>query len=131
MGESVLLTDRRKDLLEGEYDKDDPSDRMVLSRFQRSTETAVDELIQIAENPHVDHSEMIQREQVVKLLRAILTPPPEHVNSGGLIRIKHEDEPPKDPPQAELSEEFQQYQDGILADISQLIIEERYNDNLG
>jgi len=130
MADTVLLTDRREQLLAGKYNETDAVDRMALSRFRDSTNTALDELIKVAQSPHVDNTKLFEPEQVAQLIRAVLIPGCKHIESSGLIQFSEDaalDEILEDSA-AEVSEEFTDYQNALLADISKLIIKEQYGD---
>jgi hypothetical protein len=67
MTDRVLLTDTRKDLLEGDYDSSNPTHRNRKHRLKESSKTALDELIQIAQSPIIDNTEIFETEQVASL----------------------------------------------------------------
>jgi hypothetical protein len=110
MTDRVLLTDTRKDLLEGDYDSSNPTHRNRKHRLKESSKTALDELIQIAQSPIIDNTEIFETEQVARLTRALLTPDVVHTEGGGLWPGT-EDLP--DELTVTVSDEYQQYQDRL------------------
>jgi len=80
MPDRVILTERRKELLQGDYDSENSADRMALLRLRNSTQTNLEELIQIAQSPHVNNSETLPAEKVGQLLQALYIPTVEPKN---------------------------------------------------
>lgn len=72
MAENAFLTDRRREFLTGDYDLDDSADRHLKRRTEKGAILALDELIEVAESPHVDNSEVFEAEKVDRLLTALL-----------------------------------------------------------
>lgn len=74
MVEKVLLTDSRREYLNGEFDGTDTAARKHRSRITNRTEIALEELVEIAESPEIDNTDVFDPDDVFRLLRALLTP---------------------------------------------------------
>lgn len=128
MTNRVILTDRREKLLSGDYNADDSADRMAKSRLNDSATVALNELTQIADSPHVDHTDIFSPEDVHQFLRALLTAThADHVEAGGLITSPEEEEQ-ADLPTVDYSAEFENYQNELRANLAKLVLEDQYGD---
>lgn len=93
MTDRVLLTEQRENVLAGEYDGSDAALRNQKSRLRKSSQTALQELTQVAESQHIDHTEVFDPGDVFRLLRALLTPVypdhyADHEDRSGLMHEK-------------------------------------------
>lgn len=111
MADRVILTDRRKELLREGYDPSEQTERNAMSRFRKSTRTALTEMIEIAESPHVDHTEFFDPDDVFRLLRALLMPSHELDQMGG-GPISRDD----------YSDEFTPYHDRLRMQLAKLAL---------
>lgn len=74
MAGHAFLTDRRRELLDGEYDSEDQADRQLKHRTKTAAETAIGELIEVAQSDTIDTREVFEPEQVATLIRHLLAP---------------------------------------------------------
>jgi len=74
MPDNAFLTDRRREFLEGEYDLSRSKDRHLKKSLNDSTKTALEELIEVAQSPHIDNHEVFEPAQVAQLVEAVLRP---------------------------------------------------------
>lgn len=115
MADRVILTERREELLSGEYDPDDSADRMAKSRLKNSAETALDELTQIAKNPHIDQTDIFDPDDVFRFLRAVKMPTQDHLEPDEFVNIPSRDK---------YTDEFAAYTDRLQLQMSKLVLEE-------
>jgi hypothetical protein len=110
MTERVILTEQRERLLSGKYEGSDTAERAQRHRLKNSTKVAIDELIQIAESPVLDNSDVFDPDDVFRLLRALYTPSQDHLEEeSGLI--DHGDATP----------EYRAYTDRLYVQIDKVI----------
>jgi hypothetical protein len=116
MGQRVLLTEEREDVLNGEYEGSDAALRNQKSRLRVSSRTALDELAEVVASPHIDQTEIFDPEDVEEFVRALLRPKwkyhYEEEDPSGLLHEK------------EKSDEFELFRSRVLLELSKLIIEE-------
>lgn len=110
MAENAFLTDRRREFLEGDYDLDTSADRHLKRRLENSANLALSELIEVAESPYIDNTEVFDPETVNRLITALLIPDLNQYEGGGLVGPNVD---PDDPATVDLSEEFQHYRDRL------------------
>lgn len=108
MAGTAFLTDRRREFLSGDYDLDDSKDRQLKRRTVNDAQAALAELIEVAQSPHLDNTEVFDPDELGQLVQALLLPDPQHVSSGGLVEATDDDLPT-----ATTSEEFQQFRDRL------------------
>ena len=70
----VILTEKRNELLNGNYDMSDSTDRAAKHRLKTSSQSAIDDLIKIAQSPHIDNSEALPPEKIGELIEALYIP---------------------------------------------------------
>jgi len=110
MTDRVLLTEKREQLLEGDYDSGDATHRNRKSRLKQSSEVTLDELIRVAECPIIDNTDIFEPGDVARLISALLTPDHSQYSGGGLIGPEVDED---DPASVDLSDEFRQYRDRL------------------
>lgn len=103
MPDRVLLTDTRREVLKGTYDGAESSKRTQKSRIRTRSRLALDELIEVAESPHIDSADVFDPSKVSQLLYALMLP----------------DEPVL--PGEEPSEEHQEYQRELYVEIDRVL----------
>lgn len=74
MTDRVLLNDKRKAVLNGEYTGSDAALRNQKSRLRESARTALAELVQVAASPEIDNAEVFEPNEVAHLLDALMVP---------------------------------------------------------
>lgn len=74
----AFLTDARRDILAGKSDWEDSSIAVEKSRIKNRANVALEELIEVADSRHLDHTDALDPDDVFNLLRALLSPPLEH-----------------------------------------------------
>jgi len=74
MTDSVILTEQRKKLLNGDYEGSEDAQRKQEWRLRKSSETAFHELIKIAESPHIDTRDIFDPDDVLLFLGAVMEP---------------------------------------------------------
>lgn len=105
----AFLTDRRREVLTGDYDLDDPADRQLKRRTENDATAALSELIEVAESPYIDTTEVFDTEKIAHLITALLTPSHVNLESGGLVGPDDLDHPAT----AETTDEYQQFRDRL------------------
>lgn len=99
----AFLTDERRAVLTGEYDGTESVRRTHQSRIRARARSAIQELTEVAQSPHIDNRDIFDPEEIGTLLFYILRDPRQvDPSAGGLV---------------EPSEETQQYRDAILAQL--------------
>lgn len=71
----VFLTDERRAVLEGNYEGEDNTRRAHKSNIRARSKTAISELIEVAESPHIDNSTIFDERQIAQLIGTIISPP--------------------------------------------------------
>jgi len=84
MAEHAFLTNRRREFIKGDYDLSEAKDRQLKRRIEENTETALTELIEVAESPAIDTTEVFDPDDVVRLIQAILAPNQQHLEPGDI-----------------------------------------------
>ncbi|MCD2205322.1 hypothetical protein [Halobacterium sp. KA-6] len=117
MTDRVLLTEQRENVLNGEYDGSDAALRNQKSRLRKSSQTALQELTQVAESQHIDHTDVFDPDDVFRLLRALLTPVypdhyADHEDFGGLTHEK------------DMTDEWNAYASRLQVQLAKLVLEE-------
>lgn len=107
MGDRVILTDKREQLIEDGYDPSNNTERVRKSRLENSAETAFEELIRIAKSPHIDQTKIFDEDQVFRLLRALLNPNLDHY--AGEVPLLDDGE--------QHTEDFQAYRDRLYVQL--------------
>jgi len=74
MSDRVLLTEKREQVLNGEYEGSNDALRNQKSRLRQSARTALDELIQVAASPEIENAEVFEPNEVARLLDALMVP---------------------------------------------------------
>jgi len=74
MADRVLLTEKREQVLSGEYDGSDTALRNQKSRLRDSARTALAELVQVAASPEIDNADVFEPNEVARLLDALMVP---------------------------------------------------------
>jgi hypothetical protein len=79
----VLITKGRAEILEN-YDSKNSTHRTRKYRLQKSTKTVLDELIEIAQSPNIDNTEVFDPNQIDRLISTLvgaygLWPDPDHL----------------------------------------------------
>ena len=74
MADKVFLTDERRDVLTGEYEGSENVERTHKSRIRARSQTALEELIEVAESQEIDTRDVFDPHDVFNLLQAILLP---------------------------------------------------------
>jgi len=77
--ETVFLTDERRDVLNGEYDGADSTERAHKTNIRSRGRAALDELIEVAASPAIHNGDVFDTEQVYILISTLLR------GRGGLI----------------------------------------------
>lgn len=111
----MLLTEKREELLEGNYDSGDNADRMAKSRLHSSTNTAIQELVKIAESPYISNSEVFDPDDIFRLLRALLIPSNNEITDEASALIGAD---------AEVTDEYRAFNDRLRMQMAKLIIED-------
>lgn len=79
MVENVFLTDSRREVLRGEYDGAESTEKSKKSHIRTQSKMALDELIEVAHSPEIDNSDVFDPEKLHILIRTLT------VGAGGLI----------------------------------------------
>lgn len=87
MPDRVLLNDKRESVLNAEYSGSDAALRNQKSRLRSSSRTALNELIEVAESPEIDNTEVFDPDDVFRLLRALLAPRQEDLEPDEFVTI--------------------------------------------
>jgi len=74
MADRAFLTDKRRDVLNGEYEGADAALRNQKSRLRRTSSTALEELIEVAQSPEIDNGEVFDPDDIARLIDALMAP---------------------------------------------------------
>lgn len=74
MTRNAILSDRRREFLNGDYDLNKPRDRQLKYQIKKDTEAVLKELIEIASSPHIDNSKVFEPNDLARLLDALMAP---------------------------------------------------------
>jgi hypothetical protein len=118
MGDRVLLTDERRDVLAGEYEGSGAALRNQKSRIRQSGDTALRELIEIADSPHVDQMEVFDQKLVAELVHTLVKPNWEHHYT------EAEPGPGQHGSTKERTDEWRAYRSGLLLALAEVVINE-------
>lgn len=113
---NTFLTDERRAVLTGDYDGSESVERTHKSRIRQRARSAISELIEVAQSPEIENSEVFSPSQIGTLLFWIMHDPAETTSpSGGLLGLGiHED--------TEYSDEFEQYRRAVHSEVGQEIM---------
>jgi hypothetical protein len=126
--ENIFLTDNRRNVLEGESDWSQKAIINEKGRIRTRADAALEELIEVAESPHVDNTQTFDPDDLFRFLQAVLTPDPEHVESGGLVGGADIDDDVPEDAQADVSDDFRHYRDHVQVQLAKLVIEDPTRD---
>lgn len=99
----TFLTDERRAVLRGEYEGSENVERTHKSRIRERARSALNELQDVADSPHISNHDVFEPKEVGNLLFYILRDPGHYGPDPGLT-----EEPP---------EEVKQYRDAVLAQL--------------
>lgn len=107
---NIFLTDTRRTVLEtpDQLDYTDQSLRVEKSRIKSRSRDAVDELIEVAQSPHIDNTDWMNPEKLATLIHALLVPDHGHIEGGGLA-VDPRDEQDENLPIAEYSDTYEDF----------------------
>jgi hypothetical protein len=120
----VFLTDERRDVLNFDYDGADSTERAHRTNIRARAHTALQELIEVAESPAINHAKEMQStgehvfppEDVRRLLVALLTPNYQNLEPG--------DDDPDDfvtfVSEEKYTDEFARFSDQLQKELAQL-----------
>jgi hypothetical protein len=114
----VFLTPERQAVLERDYDGADNTKRTHKSRIRSRSETALEELIQVAESPAIDTRKVFDQGDVFRLLRAIMFPDPMHIDGGGLIGPDLDEDRPE---VASVDDDYWAYTDRLYVQLDKIM----------
>jgi hypothetical protein len=75
----VILTEKRRDVLNQEYSGAGSSERTHHSLIRQRSQTALDELVEVAESPVIHNPDVFDTKTLAKLVKTLLTVP-EHLD---------------------------------------------------
>jgi hypothetical protein len=114
--ENAFLTDNRRDVLNGESDWSDQAISNEKSRIKNRADLALDELIEVAQSPRIDNSEVFDPDTMSQLLSALLIADRTETQGdgvqGGLVR-------PDD-----YTDEFRDYSNKLKLQMAKFVVEE-------
>lgn len=114
----VILTDNRRDVLEGRSDWSDDAIINEKSRIRNKSRTALDELIEVAQSNRIENRSVFDPEQVGMLLFWILNDPA-MIDDGGLLGAGDDvDEASK----ATIPDNLQRYQQEVHSEAAQELL---------
>jgi hypothetical protein len=85
MTDRVFLTEKRRDVLNGEYEGSPDALRNQKSRLRKSARTALEELIAVANSEEIENGEVFHPNDLARLVHALMTP------ADGLTPLKNFD----------------------------------------
>lgn len=71
MTPNAFLTERRREYLNGDYNLDNSKDRHLKRSLEQGAQTALKELIEVANSPEIDNASVFDSQQVHLLLDAL------------------------------------------------------------
>lgn len=113
----TFLTESRREILNGESDWEDSSVAVEKSRIKNRAETALNELIEVAKSPEIDHTDVFEEDTVFRLLRSLMLPT-HRMDEIGTGLIDRDDYP----------DDFQQYSDRLQTQMAKLVLEDQYGE---
>jgi hypothetical protein len=69
-----FLTEKRRELLTGEYSGDEDAEYSIRHRTKRSAESSLDDLITVAQSDEIDNQSVFDERKIEQLLLAIIGP---------------------------------------------------------
>lgn len=130
--ENIFLTDKRREVLQGTSDWEDASVANERSRIKNRARLAIAELIEVANSPYIDHTDVFDPDDVDNFIRALLTSSrPDHVSQVGLVEDASQDHSDDLPDDAypDYTEEFEIYRDRLHSRMARLVLEDQHDDN--
>lgn len=115
----VILTDNRRDVLNGESDWSDDSIINEKSRIRSRSATALDELIEVAQSSEIENRSVFDPEKIGTLLFWILNDPAVMGVPGGLIGTE---ERPEDDHYTKIPDKLQQYRQNVHSETAQELL---------
>lgn len=70
----VFLTDERRDVLNEEYQGADSTERAHRSNIRKRARKAIQELIEVAQSPQIDNSEVFEPDNLARLIDSLMVP---------------------------------------------------------
>lgn len=110
--ENIFLTDTRRTVLENpdELDYKEESLRVEKSRIKSRSRDAVDELIEVAQSPHIDNTAWVNPEKLATLLHALFIPDFGHIEGGGLATDPRRTDVDDTIPTADYTDKYEDFQ---------------------
>ncbi len=125
----VFLTDKRTDVLNREYEGSESVRRTHESRIRQRAQTAISELIEVADSPVIDNSDVFEPVDVGRLLAAILNDPSQMPAAGGLVVEDAEESEASDNVVTEMPESLREYRQRVVGEASNPILGVHQNDS--
>jgi len=71
----VFLTDERRDVLNGEYQGADSTERVHRANIRKRAKKAIQELIEVAQSPEIENtSEVFEPDEIARLIDSLMVP---------------------------------------------------------
>lgn len=70
----AFLTETRRDILNGEYTGQEGTERSHKSKIKARSRTALQELIEVAQSPEIDNSDIFEPDDLARLVDALMVP---------------------------------------------------------
>lgn len=112
--DNVFLTDNRRLYLDGEYEGSESASYTIKSRLKRRSEITLHELIEVANSPEIDNSDVFDPDDVAMFLWALMTDSAQQ-DTVGLVQPTESDG---------YSDELAAYRRNIIGAVSPLIVNE-------
>ena len=119
----TFLTESRREVLAGEWDGEPSTERSKKSQIRTRARAAVGELIEVAQSPEIENSDVFEPEEVGRLLAAILNDPSQMPTTGGLIVEDAEETEAPDDVVTEMPESLRQYRQRVAGEASRPILD--------
>jgi len=129
--ENIFLTDNRRNVLEGTSEWSEKSIINEKARIKNRASLALEELTEVAESDKIDHTDAFDPDDVFRLLSALLTGlHSEHIETSGVVEDATRDDVDDlpDDPQADFSDEFENYQNELRTHLARLVLKAEYSD---
>lgn len=119
MGEipNAFLTDERRAVLTGDYEGSESVERTHKSRIRRRARSAISELIEVAQSPVIENSEVFDPSEIGTLLFWIMHDTSQTTGGGLIGEIEDESLPTVD-----YTDEFEQYRRAVHSEVAQEIM---------
>lgn len=125
--ETVILTEKRQQFLENEYEGTDSARATMKSRLKSRSKIGFDDLVKVAQSDQIDNSDVFDPDAVASLFAALMIDPAQMDLDRGGLRVGENYDVPADVDDSivsEYSEELREYRRELIERVSPVVVAE-------